>query len=315
MDNLINKSIVYYINLDERTDRNEHILNELLKIFPKNIINRFSAIKHEQGAVGCTMSHINILLQFINSNKEWCFIFEDDFEFLFPIDDIKIMLSNALKNEFNVIMMTYNGSLININFSTITNNIASITNGLTTAGYIVHKKFSKFLLNNFSNGLNELIKTENKQKYKIDVYWFMLQKIQNKFYAMMPCIGTQLSGYSTIELQNVDYIQCNTCIILTDFDLNINKSPFFCLKYNYINEDTIINIKNKYPKINCLFRITNNFFNKTNWKYIYDIYINMIKHKYSYKYFKISDINIESINNIEDINNVDYDNTFFMILN
>ena len=314
MDKLINNSIVYYINLDERIDRNEHILNELLKIFPKEIINRFSAIKHQNGAIGCTQSHISILSQFINSGREWGFIFEDDFEFLFSINDIKNMLSNALSIDFNVIMMSYNGLVININYSTIKNNIASISNGLTTSGYIVHRKFARFLLNNFSNGLHKLIETENKQKYSIDVFWFPLQKLHNKFYAMMPCIGTQLSGFSSILLkESTDFLQCNTCIILVDFYVNNKNSPFYIIHDNNIGENTIINIQNKYPKIKFLFRITEHFFNKTNWKNIYDIYINITINKYLFdpnpsKYFKVSD-------NIECVNNVDYNDSFFMILN
>ena len=180
--NLINKSIVYYINLDERPERNEYILNELKQLFPLEIINRFPAIKHKIGAIGCSQSHINILFQFIKSDKEICFIFEDDFKFLFPMDDTKKMLLNAINVNFNVIMLTTNDLCIKINFNKIHQNIGSITNGFTTAGYIVHKKFANFLLNNFLCGIQQLIDTNNTQKYAIDVYWFSLQKYENKFF-------------------------------------------------------------------------------------------------------------------------------------
>ncbi len=49
----------FYINLDHRTDRKEHVEKEL------NIIGihatRFEAIKMENGAIGCSMSHLKIL--------------------------------------------------------------------------------------------------------------------------------------------------------------------------------------------------------------------------------------------------------------
>ena len=49
----------FYINLDHRTDRKEHVEKEL------NIIgvnaSRFEAIKMENGAIGCSMSHLKIL--------------------------------------------------------------------------------------------------------------------------------------------------------------------------------------------------------------------------------------------------------------
>jgi GR25 family glycosyltransferase involved in LPS biosynthesis len=313
MNKLINNSIVYYINLDERKDRNEYILNELLQLFPKQIINRVSAIKHTNGAIGCSQSHINVLSQFITSSKELCFIFEDDFQFLFPIDHIQIMLLNALKNDFNVIMMSYNGLNININYNNIFNNIAIIQNGLTTAGYIVHQKFARFLLNNFSNGLQQLIKTVN-NTYAIDMYWRSLQTSHNKFYAMMPCIGTQLNSYSSIELKQVDYVQCNTCIILTDFYINNNNSPFFCLNYNNIDENTIINIKNTYPKIKYLLKITKFDFNKLNWINIYNLYkffiTKFVITKNYFNYYKISNYDIINTNTINYNNN-----SFFIILN
>ena len=319
MDNLINNSIVYYINLDERTDRNQHILIELSQLFPKELINRFSAIKHKNGAIGCSQSHINVLFQFIKSNKDYCFIFEDDFKFLFPIDDIKNILFNTIKNDFNVLLMSYNGLGIEINYEQIKNNIAySIKNARTTAGYIVHRQYAKILLNNFLSGLQQLIETENKHNFAIDMYWNILQNTENKFYAMMPCIGTQLSGYSSIELKENDYVQCNTCIILIDFNININSSPFFCLNYNYIDDKTIKIIKNKYPKIKYLFRITEDLFNKLNWNNIYDIYKNIIyknmTKQYNNPYFKLDITNNNlTINEIISIN--DYDDTFFMILN
>jgi GR25 family glycosyltransferase involved in LPS biosynthesis len=318
MDNIINNSIVYYINLDERTDRNEHILTELLQLFPKEIIHRYSAIKHQNGAIGCSQSHINVLFQFIKSNKDYCFIFEDDFQFLFPITNIQNIIINALSNDFNLLLMSYNGLGIVINYEQIKNNIAySIKNARTTAGYIVHRQYAKILLNNYLSGLQQLIETEDKTKYAIDMYWNILQNTENKFYAIMPCIGTQLAGYSSIELKDSDYVQCNTCIILTDFDINNNKSPFFCLKYNYIDEKIIKNIKYKYPKIKYLLRITEDFFNKLNWKIIYDIYKNIIytnmKKNYNNPYFKLS------VNNntfyIDECKSLHYDTTFIMILN
>ena len=115
-------SIVYYINLDERPDRKQHIENELIKIFPKDIINRISAIKHKTGAIGCSNSHIDALFNFIKSKKDVCYIFEDDFQFLFPPDEIKEILNNVLKEDFNVIMMSYNGLGIDINCQSIKNN-------------------------------------------------------------------------------------------------------------------------------------------------------------------------------------------------
>jgi hypothetical protein len=215
--------------------------------------------------------------------------------------------------------MSYNGLGIEFDYKQIKNNIAySIKNARTTAGYIVHQKYAKTLLNNYLYGLQQLIETEDINNFAIDMYWNSLQNTQNLFYAMMPCIGTQLYGFSSIELKQCDYVQCNTCIILIDFDLNINNSPFFCINYNYIDDKTITNIKNKYPKIKYLFRITEHFFNKLNWNNIYDIYKNIIyknmTKQFNHPYFIFSFIdNKLVINEITSIN--DFDDVFCMILN
>jgi GR25 family glycosyltransferase involved in LPS biosynthesis len=311
MEKIINNSIVYYINLDEHKNKNDFIFNELKKLFPINIINRISAIKHNFGLIGCCKSHILSLQHFINSNKTFGFIFEDDFEFLFPISNIQNILFNAFKNDFNVLMLTYNNIKIDINFFALSNNRSYINNGLTTCGYVVHKKFAKFLLYNFITGLNYLTKTLN-NKYALDLFWFSLQTQQNKFFGIMPCIGKQKSFFSSILLKNVDYKECNTCIFITDFDLNTYNSPFFCLKFDNIDENTIIDIKNKYPKIIFLSKFTKNDFDKLNWSNIYNLYkfviINVLNSNNS-PFFKLFN------NKILNVDIVDYCNdSFFMYL-
>lgn len=49
----------FYINLDHRTDRKEHVEKELNTIGIK--AERFNAIKMENGAIGCSMSHLKLL--------------------------------------------------------------------------------------------------------------------------------------------------------------------------------------------------------------------------------------------------------------
>ena len=50
----------FYINLDHRTDRKEHITEQLATL-ALTTCERFKAIKMENGAVGCSMSHLKIL--------------------------------------------------------------------------------------------------------------------------------------------------------------------------------------------------------------------------------------------------------------
>ena len=51
---------VYCINLDERKDRWEECVDEFNKIDALNDVERFSAVEHERGIAGCTLSHYEI---------------------------------------------------------------------------------------------------------------------------------------------------------------------------------------------------------------------------------------------------------------
>ncbi len=76
-------SKIVYINLDHRTDRNMEMLEQFEKLkIPKDKILRFSAIKHDNGSIGCTQSHIAVLEMAIREKWENVLILEDDFNFI-----------------------------------------------------------------------------------------------------------------------------------------------------------------------------------------------------------------------------------------
>ena len=66
----------FYINLEHRTYRLEHVKNELKKIGVEG--ERFNAIKTKSGAIGCTLSHIKCLEIAKERKYEEVFICEDD---------------------------------------------------------------------------------------------------------------------------------------------------------------------------------------------------------------------------------------------
>ena len=76
---------IFYINLDHRSDRKEHILQEIRKIDPT--LSKTHRIQAEyvpdHGALGCTKSHIKAFQLFME-HPEWknCLILEDDFTFV-----------------------------------------------------------------------------------------------------------------------------------------------------------------------------------------------------------------------------------------
>ena len=106
----INK--LYYINLENRIDRDIHFLNEINTFLPhyKDKVERFTAIRHTIGSIGCTLSHISVLKKALQENHKYIIIFEDDFKFCCPISTLENNLVKLFNEKiiFNVIMLSYN---------------------------------------------------------------------------------------------------------------------------------------------------------------------------------------------------------------
>jgi glycosyl transferase family 25 len=179
---------VIYINLDKRTDRLTTIQKELLRVFPYDIITRFSAIYHTTGYVGCTMSHIGAL-QFAKLNN-WknVLIVEDDMEWCnFETKNLKI-LDSLIKNPYDVIML--GGSFIDYNKYTY-----KLSSAATAHCYLVSNHYYDKLIENLNTSLEKLLKSGNPSKYANDQYWKSLQTSDN-WYIIVPCIATQSAGFS-----------------------------------------------------------------------------------------------------------------------
>ena len=171
------------------------ILNEFNKL---NVIpTRFNAIKTESGAIGCTLSHIKCLEIAIEKGLENIFICEDDITFL----NSELFLNNL--NKFNKKIKDWDVLIIGGNvvkpYREIDNCCLRIVNCQTTTGYIVNKQYYKVLLQNFREGVKQLIRNPNLiKKYAIDIYWKNLQ-VKDKWYMIYPLTVTQYENYSDIE--------------------------------------------------------------------------------------------------------------------
>ena len=67
---------IFFINLDERKDRCDFIQNQFSNIPRINLI-RIPAIKHQEGWIGCGLSHINIVEKYMTSDN-YLIVMEDD---------------------------------------------------------------------------------------------------------------------------------------------------------------------------------------------------------------------------------------------
>ena len=80
MKNIEDIKNIFYINLDVRIDRRTRFEEEMKHLGLQ--ANRFSAIKHKSGAIGCSMSHITLLKYARDNNLDHIVIMEDDITFL-----------------------------------------------------------------------------------------------------------------------------------------------------------------------------------------------------------------------------------------
>jgi GR25 family glycosyltransferase involved in LPS biosynthesis len=191
-----------FINLDHRTDRLEHVLNE----FKKLGINaqRVNAVKMKNGAIGCTMSHIKCIELAKSRGWEQVFICEDDITFLNP-ELLKKNIELFYEND-NIMwdVLIIGGNNVPP-YQQLYEYCARVFRNQTTTGYIVKKEYYDTLLANFKESAANLLRNpENKREFALDIYWNRLQ-LQDFWYMITPPTVTQYENYSDIEEKTTNY--------------------------------------------------------------------------------------------------------------
>ena len=224
MSNIANYvDVIYYINLDNRADRNEEFLKEMEKLnIPQEKIVRIPAIYNkERGHVGCALSHIKTINQFIDSDYNTCIIFEDDFEFAQDPEYINDMFETLHESNVNYDVCMLAGNIHESEPVPEYPFLKKATQVLTASGYMLSKKFAPTLLQNFTEASEKLDKSYDEREqfkdtepekygygydgeYAIDQYWTSLQKTNN-WYIFYPKLGKQRSSYSDIMKSDVNY--------------------------------------------------------------------------------------------------------------
>lgn len=211
---------IFYINLEHRIDRKLHVEVELTKVGLTNF-TRFNAIKMENGAIGCSMSHLKCL-QIAKQNK-WShvLIVEDDIKFLEPntfINQANKFFNNNINNSWDVLLIAGNNAM---NYNKIDDCCIKITGCQTTTGYLVKSHYYDKLIENIKMGLTNLLrKPQQRFLYAIDKYWFSLQRVDN-WYLLIPLTVVQREDYSDIEQKYTNYQKLMTS--LDKYNLLIEK--------------------------------------------------------------------------------------------
>jgi glycosyl transferase family 25 len=200
----------FYINLDHRTDRKEHIEKELEKV--GIYAQRFNAIKMQNGAVGCSMSHLKILQDAYTKQLDHVLIMEDDISFLDP-ELFKRHFNKFLEkhgNAWDVILLAGNNMPP---YEQIDEVCIKVSRCQTTTGYIVNGHYIQKLMQNVKMGLTHLINKPNDHRlYAIDKFWQVLQNV-DRWYLVIPPTVVQRPDYSDIEKKHTNYHN-----LMTDLD-------------------------------------------------------------------------------------------------
>jgi len=194
---------IVYINLEHRTDRRCHVEQELTKIGLSGF-QRFNAIKMENGAIGCSMSHLKLLQNALENNLDHILIVEDDITFLDP-ELFKTQLNKFFESNLKWDVILFAGNNMPP-YQTVTGDFCvKVSKCQTTTGYLVNKHYIKILLNNIKMGLTHLLsKPQQHSLFAIDKFWFVLQQNGN-WYLITPLTVIQREDYSDIEKKKTQY--------------------------------------------------------------------------------------------------------------
>lgn len=195
--------IIYFINLDRRPDRLVEITSELAKMnTPAEKIIRVSGMDHQFGIYGCALSHIRTIEHFLETGKERCLIFEDDFEWTQPKEIVESVLSHVLGTYPDIGCLVISG-LVNNTVDTNEPLLKKPTYVATCAGYSITRKFAPSLLANFKESANlqqkSILETGRpNENYNHDCWWYRLQVQSSEFFITNPLLGRQRLSYSDI---------------------------------------------------------------------------------------------------------------------
>jgi glycosyl transferase family 25 len=201
MDSIEDIKHAVYINLDTRPDRKEHV-EQQMKIIGVNA-ERFNAIRLENGAIGCSMSHLKCIEIAKENNWDHLMIVEDDILFLNP-DLFRNQLNRFLQKhkDFDVLLIAGNNVPP---YQKIDDSCVKVYRCQTTTGYIVKKHYYDTLISNMREGIKLLVTNPTQHVlYAVDKYWFKLQEKDN-WYLITPLSVTQREDYSDIEKRQTNY--------------------------------------------------------------------------------------------------------------
>lgn len=201
----------YYINLEKRKERKQHVEEELKKIGVDNPV-RINAIEDNIGILGCLKSHIKTLKTFLFNTEvteKFVAIFEDDVIFKEPEITMCCIDKIANDDDWDVCLI---GGMNDGEYSNYKNLPAvKVTRCMSCAAYIVKRSYIPKLIyfwKGFLKISQEILENATSlvrlDHISLDVAWFELQK-KDTFILLIPLCVTQLKVYSDNWRKVIDW--------------------------------------------------------------------------------------------------------------
>ena len=185
---------IFYINLDKRTDRREH-MEALLSTYGLEA-ERFVAIpRPEQGILGCGLSHLAVLKLAKERNYQNVLIFEDDFTFLVSPETFREKIAHLFRENaipFDVCMLAYN---MRESAPLESDVFMRAILAHTASAYLVQHHYYDKLIQLYEWAMPLLEQTGAHWIYANDMVWQELQR-NDRWIAFRERIGKQIAGYS-----------------------------------------------------------------------------------------------------------------------
>lgn len=200
---------IFVINLKHRTDRMELFTQDCIRMgIPLEKVERFDAIRMEDGCMGCSMSHLHVLSIARERGYKTFWVMEDDFTFTISREEmdqsLEYFFDSVLKKQLDwrVIMPSYNHVLVKT-LPTTDSVIALTYHAQTTPSYIVNgtnQVYIDELCKCIYDGIVILSCTKMHWIGAVDQIWKKLQS-DEKWYIFRKRFGEQRCGYSDISKQ------------------------------------------------------------------------------------------------------------------
>jgi len=189
---------IFCINLDHRTDRWEVCQKEFDKIDILDQVERFSAIKSDDGRIGIIKSNLEIVKYAKKNKLDNVLVFEDDVQFIVdnPNEVLKTSLSQLGDMKW---VLFYLGANTHNKLIKIKPNLILLKNSFAVHSMAYHNSVYEAFIRKYE-GLERISKYDD----ILDV--FFAQHIQSKYPCFMvnPMMTTQRNDYSDIEKREVN---------------------------------------------------------------------------------------------------------------